>query len=70
MTATDRIDLSKPLAEIAEKIGENYHRIAKWTITTNLLTAEIYDLDDQGSKFIDPETGYPATRTFHWTIRT
>ena len=63
------VDISEPVNEICTRLGLEAKNVARLDISPKDLQAEVYKLNEQGSKYVD-EDGDPAKERFVFEIST
>lgn len=67
---TDHIDIAAPIDNICRQLGLNPHHVRRLDITLDNATAEIYELNEHGSKFTSLATHEPVISTKTFDVRT
>lgn len=65
-----RIDITRPVADICDALGIEPTRIRMLHITPGKLKAEVYDVDENGSKYVNRESGHVAVEAHEWNVTT
>lgn len=70
-TSTTRVDLSDTLKALCQRLGiADYTCVREMTITPTHANVTIYRRNEDGAKYVDPETDTPATRTETFAVTT
>lgn len=64
------IDIHDPIYELANRLGLEPNDVREITFRPRSVTATVYPLNDQGSKYVNPDTNDPATETLEFEVTT
>lgn len=65
-----RIDISEPLKEICDRLGIQYDCVRELHFEPSAVRAEVYELSEHGSKWVDETTGEAVTATLEFEVKT
>lgn len=67
---SDSIDIHDPIYELSNRLGLEPNNVREIIFRPRSATAVVYLNNENGHKYVDPQTGEPATETLEFEVTT